>query len=176
MNGKKKFIGFHFKVITKDGHILPYRFYKPINQAPGNKYPLVLFLHGAGERGIDNRLQLSRFNPIAFWNKYPCFIIAPQCPDKEPGQPADKFAAAIPVCGGADLTFAAKFRNLPIWVFHEGADSVVLTKRSRDMVAAITATGGHPNYTEYPGVGHDAWGATYNNPEVWDWLFHQYRK
>jgi predicted peptidase len=49
-------------------------------------------------------------------------------------------------------------------------------KRSRDIVAAITAIGGHPKYTEYPGVGHGACTATYNNSEVWDWLFLQYRK
>ncbi len=82
-----KFSSFQFKILTADGHILPYRFYSPANLQPGKKYPLVFFLHGAGERGNDNRLQLFRFNPVAFWEKYPCFIVAPQCPNKLPGQP-----------------------------------------------------------------------------------------
>ncbi len=240
---EKKFGEFKFNVVTKDGHVLPYRFYVPPHLEPGKKYPLVFFLHGAGERGNDNRLQLMRFNPVAFWGKYPCFVLAPQCPNRQPGkpdgencwvppvfwgaqehtmkpnptwplqmamelldktiganpidrnriyitglsmggfgtwevlqrEPADLFAAAMPVCGGADLSFAPKFAKLPLWVFHGGIDSVVLTKRSRDMVAAILKAGGHPGYTEYPGVGHGAWTPTYTNPQVWDWLFAQHK-
>jgi len=34
---------------------LPYRWHAPDSPAPGKRYPLVLFLHGAGERGDDNR-------------------------------------------------------------------------------------------------------------------------
>jgi predicted peptidase len=88
----------------------------------------------------------------------------------------DRFAAAIPVCGGADLAYAGKLAHIPLWVFHGGADTVVKTQRSRDMVAALTAAGGHPKYTEIPGVGHSAWVYTYPKPEVWDWLFEQVRK
>ena len=88
----------------------------------------------------------------------------------------EKFAAAIPVCGGADLAFADKLVNLPLWVFHGGSDEIVKTQRSRDIVTAITAKGGHPKYSEYPGVGHGAWTATYANPEVWNWLFAQRKK
>jgi len=43
------------------------------------------------------------------------------------------------------------------------------------MVEAIRHHGGSPAYTEYPGVGHDAWTATYANPEVLTWLFAQRR-
>ena len=35
-----------------------YRFHKPECGEDGRKHPLVLFLHGAGERGDDNELQL----------------------------------------------------------------------------------------------------------------------
>ena len=87
----------------------------------------------------------------------------------------EKFAAAMPLCGGADLSFAPTLAHVPLWVFHGGADATVQPRRSRDMVAALVAAGGHPKYTEYPGVGHDCWGRTYSNPEVWDWLFTQVR-
>ena len=38
---------------------LKYRLLLPENFDPAQKYPLVLFLHGAGERGDDNKSQLT---------------------------------------------------------------------------------------------------------------------
>jgi predicted peptidase len=69
------------------GEVLPYRLLEPKPIAAGKKYPLVLFLHGAGERGADNERQLihgvPEFASPANRRKYPCFLIAPQCPEKE---------------------------------------------------------------------------------------------
>ncbi len=52
---------------------------------PDRKYPLVIFLHGAGERGDDNTKQLihgvAEFARDENRTKYPCFLIAPQCPE-----------------------------------------------------------------------------------------------
>ena len=84
-----------------------------------------------------------------------------------------KFAAAVPVCGGADLDYAPKLTHIPIWVFHGDADNTVPVTRSRDIVKSITEAGGHPKYTELAGVGHGAWVNTYNDPKVWQWLFAQ---
>jgi len=60
-----------------------YRLLKPETIEPGKKYPLVLFLHGAGERGGDNQSQL-KYLPAwlagaEYREKYPCFVLAPQC-------------------------------------------------------------------------------------------------
>jgi predicted peptidase len=41
------------------------------------------------------------------------------------------------------------------------------------MVEALKEAGGSPKYTEYEGVGHDSWTATYKNPEFYEWLFDQ---
>lgn len=80
---EKKFSGFEFRTFEENCHVLPYRIYHPAHLEPGKKYPLVIFFHGAGERGLDNRLQLFRFGAVAkFWDKYPCFIVAPQCPPR----------------------------------------------------------------------------------------------
>lgn len=68
-----------------DGKVLKYRLLKPAAQAANEKLPLVLFMHGAGERGNDNGAQLKN-GVLAFAKpeartKYPCFIVAPQVPN-----------------------------------------------------------------------------------------------
>jgi predicted peptidase len=60
-----------------------YRLMKPPVVEKKKKYPLVIFLHGAGERGSDNKLQLLYF-PAQMaqpeWReKFPCYLLAPQC-------------------------------------------------------------------------------------------------
>ena len=70
---------------VQNGATLPYRVLKPENIVAGKTYPLVIFLHGAGERGEDNSLQLTHaldlfLNP-ANRAKFPCFVLVPQCPN-----------------------------------------------------------------------------------------------
>ena len=85
----------------------------------------------------------------------------------------ERFAAAIPICGGGDPATAERIKHIPLWVFHGDADSAVKVSRSRDMVAALKQAGGEPKYTEYEGVGHDSWTRTYKSPEIYEWLFSQ---
>ena len=71
--------------IEEDGHDVSfrYRLFRPESADSQKKFPLVLFFHGAGERGSDNLNQLKYFptwmttKPLR--DKYPCFILAPQC-------------------------------------------------------------------------------------------------
>jgi predicted alpha-1,2-mannosidase len=236
---EKSFSEFGFGVYKKQNFTLPYRLYKPANVDITEKLPLVILMHGAGERGIDNRYQFYRMKGFPFWEKYPCIVLAPQCPTREntqsnsdcvwvdtpfgasastmketPTKPMQltislldsisslpqvdknriyitglsmggfatweliqrfpfKFAAAVPVCGGGDPSFASKLVHLPLWAFHGDADNTVLPQRSQEMIKAIKADGGNPLYTEYPGVGHGAWTATYANQKMWDWMFSQ---
>lgn len=214
---------------------LPYRIYTPRPIEDETVYPLIVFMHGAGERGSDNTTQLkhgvgSIIRFIERFNK-PAFVIAPQVADGHqwvdtpwsddahvlPKSPSasmslllglidsvnqtlpidrrriyitgismggfgtwdllmrrpDEFAAAIPICGGGDETSAHVIRDIPVWVFHGGDDQVVKTHRSRNMIEALEGVAGRPRYTEYPGVGHDSWTVTYDNPEVLQWLFEQ---
>ncbi|MFM7319870.1 MAG: dienelactone hydrolase family protein [Isosphaeraceae bacterium] len=204
-----------------DGKVLPYRIMLPEGYKADDKteYPLVLFLHGAGERGNDNAKQLvhgaGEFAKPANRQKYPAIVVAPQCPSGSFWTREDKnlmglldsvrkdyridarriyvtglsmggfgtwsliaatptlFAAAAPICGGGSTESAGKLVNLPIWVFHGDADTVVKPDLSRNMVKAIEKAGGKPKYTEYAGVGHDSWTATYANPDFIAWLFSQ---
>ena len=87
----------------------------------------------------------------------------------------ERFAAIVPICGGGNPADAAKLKNLPIWVFHGAKDPVVPPERSESMVKAIKAAGGNVKLTVYPDAGHDAWTATYENPELYRWLFAQKR-
>ncbi len=220
-----------------DGSTLPYRMLEPANIEPGKKYPLVVFLHGAGERGTDNAAQLKHgagaFAKPDAREKFPCFVFAPQCPkDKkwvemdwggtsgtapaDPGQMEhlvvgalesltkdlaidtdriyvtglsmggygtwdlitrypDKFAAAIPVCGGGDREKASLAKGVPVWAFHGLEDKVVLPVRTQDMIAGVRAAGGKAALTEYPGVAHDSWTYAYSEPNLLPWLFQQRR-
>jgi predicted peptidase len=60
-----------------------YRLLKPKTIEPGKTYPVILFLHGAGERGDDNKSQLkyfpSRMAEPDMRDAFPCYVIAPQC-------------------------------------------------------------------------------------------------
>lgn len=70
---------------THDGQKLLYRVLRPAKVEAGKKYPLVLFLHGAGERGSNNEAQLvhgsTLFTKKESRAKYPAYVIFPQCPN-----------------------------------------------------------------------------------------------
>jgi predicted peptidase len=64
---------------------MPYRILLPQHYDSSKTYPLLIFLHGIGERGTDNRKQLtwgsSLFQKDSIRSRYPAFIVFPQCPD-----------------------------------------------------------------------------------------------
>jgi predicted peptidase len=65
---------------------LPYGLLEPLKPVAGKKYPLVIYLHGAGERGTDNIKNIKHIQILFNYNifdKYPCYIFAPQCPKGE---------------------------------------------------------------------------------------------
>jgi predicted peptidase len=65
---------------------MPYRLMKPIDFKADEKkrYPLILSLHGAGGKGINNKKNLMVWNGVlaeeALRKKHPCFVISPQSP------------------------------------------------------------------------------------------------
>jgi len=86
------------------------------------------------------------------------------------------FAAGVTCSGGGDPAQAEKMKDLPIWIFHGGADQTLPVMLSRRMYAALKEAGSdNVFYTEYPNCPHDCWTRTYQNPEVWNWLFSQKR-
>lgn len=66
--------------------VLPYLLYLPEGYgADDSRWPLVLFLHGAGERGRDiERVRIhGPAKLIAQGRKFPFILVAPQCPEYE---------------------------------------------------------------------------------------------
>lgn len=64
---------------------LPYRLFVPRNYDAAKRYPLIVFLHGSGERGVDNQAQINANGPPRLASpevqaEHPCFVLAPQCP------------------------------------------------------------------------------------------------
>lgn len=201
-------------------------------------YPLVLFLHGAGERGEDNQAQLKWGGPQLVTDLQKagkCFVVAPQCPigkqwvntpwskgsystekvaisaelamaietvekvaaefridrsrfyvmglsmggfgtwDAITRRP-DLFAAAVPICGGADPSAAEKVKPVRVWTFHGDADTAVPVSGTREMVAALRKAGATDEtlkYDEYPGVGHNCWTKAWSTEGLWTWLLAQ---
>ncbi|WP_448633165.1 carboxylesterase family protein [Pedobacter panaciterrae] len=60
-----------------------YRVLFPENFDPNQKYPILFFLHGSGERGNDNEKQLTHggklFLKDSVRKKFPAIIVFPQC-------------------------------------------------------------------------------------------------
>src|SRR5664279_1427060 len=226
------------KYTNSKGDTLNYRLLFP-DADTLRKYPLVIFLHGSGERGSDNDAQLKwgveNFATDQNMMLHPAIVIAPQCPDKmswsnfsrtkissemrlipdpskpmqlvielihqlEKTMPVDTnriyitglsmggfgtydaierypglFAAAVPVCGGGDITRASSIAHIPIWIFTGAEDAAVNPLFSLDMVEALTRAGAHPGFTQYPEVGHFSWLGAYSDPLMMEWLFRQHK-
>lgn len=196
---------------------------------PEEGWPLVLFLHGAGERGDDLDL-VSVHGPPKVRTQIPelgmCVLLAPQCPagswwhpdplkalvlellDELPvdsnriyvtglsmggygtwgllARYPDLAAAAIPICGGGDvsrLNFGTEppfslgglleARQVPIRAYHGEADTVIPVAESRILVNALEGVGADVELVVYPGVGHDSWTETYLNRDLYRWMLKQ---
>ncbi|WP_159039886.1 prolyl oligopeptidase family serine peptidase [Christiangramia fulva] len=220
------------KYVSAEGDTLNYRMLVS-DYNPTSKYPLVIFLHGSGERGDDNEAQLKwgvlNFASDQNMKMHHPIVIAPQCPKDmswanfseedmalkpSPTRPMELlrelineavlklpvdtnriyitglsmggfgtydaitrypelFAAAVPVCGGGDVSKAETIANIPIWIFHGALDGTVDPVLSQNMVEALTKAGAHPGYTQYPETSHFSWIAAYSDPMLMDWLFSQ---
>ena len=81
--GDVKIIPDYEKFTTEIGE-LNYRILYPKNFDKSKNYPLTLFLHGIGERGDDNDLQLKYIDKVFLntknYNYFPSLVIFPQAP------------------------------------------------------------------------------------------------
>jgi poly(3-hydroxybutyrate) depolymerase len=229
---------FEAKIYDDGVDTLPYRIYVPEDYDSKKSYPLILFFHGAGERGNDNAAQLKNAVGQMFNSPnspvYDCIVIAPQCPagsqwvnvngwtdtqystDKIPeSKPlktalkilesvkkeynvdtdriyttglsmggyatwdllvrhTDLFAAAIPICGGADYRYAEKLVDVPIYTFHGLRDQTVPFSGTERMVSDILDAGGEKiTYVTYPDMDHIIWETAFATDGLFEWLLDQ---
>jgi predicted peptidase len=192
-----------------------YLLYLPQDYDKQESWPLMLFLHGAGERGSDLDLVKKHGPPklIAAGKKFPCIVVSPQCPQDKSWEPLElialldeisskhkvdtdriyvtglsmggfgtwrlaayaphRLAAIAPICGGGETYWTKQFVHLPVWAFHGAKDPGVPLERTQAMVNALKQNGGDPKLTVYPDAGHDSWTATYDNPQLYEWLLAQ---
>ena len=72
--------------VFAEGKVLPYRILYPENYDKNKKYPLLLLLHGAGERGKDNEKQLTWGSKLFIIpenrKNFPAIVVFPQCPEE----------------------------------------------------------------------------------------------
>jgi predicted peptidase len=186
---------------------------------PDKKWPLILFLHGAGERG-NNLERVKKHGVPKIVERRPDFpfiVLSPQCPDEATWWDhhltlkalldeimvkyavdvhriyltglsmggygtwsmamayPKLFAAIAPICGGGFPDFVSELKHVPVWAFHGAEDDVVKLEVSQRMVDALRACGGNVRFTVYPGVGHDSWTQTYDNPELYEWFLQHTR-
>jgi predicted peptidase len=224
---------------------LPYRLLLPKDYNPSKKYPLILFLHGSGERGNDNQAQLihgsSLFLRDSIRENYKAIVVFPQCPSNSfwsnvnivtdsiqktrvfnfqaDGAPTtsmklvlgllnylhgkyqldDKriyvgglsmggmgtfelvrrkpklFAAAFPICGGANAATARKLKAPSWWIFHGLKDNVVDPVYSKTMAAALKDEGARVKLTLYPEANHNSWDSAFAEKDLMSWLFSQHK-
>src|SRR5690554_6510896 len=73
--------------VSENGDTLKYRILYPENYDTNKSYPLIVFLHGAGERGDDNEKQLTHgadlFLDRENREKFPAIVVFPQCPEDQ---------------------------------------------------------------------------------------------
>ena len=189
------------------------------------QWPLILFLHGAGERGSNIEQVKKHGLPcvVEQGTELPFIVVSPQCPpgtnwvgqfdalrallDEIVATHAvdhqrvcltglsmggngtwqfatllpERFAAIAPVCGWGDFwagfpTAVCALKNLPVWAFHGDQDDIVPLAGSQQLVDALKECGGSVRFTIYPGVGHNSWSATYDNPELYTWFLSHTRR
>jgi predicted peptidase len=210
------------KILQKDITLtvtLPYLLYLPKDYDPQKRWPLVLFLHGSGQRGTDLTSVTKHGLPklVEEGQDFPFILVSPQCPkrsgwyvqtpalnvllDEIEGSYAvdpdriyvtglsmggygtwglavsnpQRFAALMPICGAGDPEEISVIKHVPTWVFHGDKDDVVPLAEVEATVNALKACGGNVKFTVYPGVGHNSWTQTYNNPEVYTWLLSHHK-
>jgi predicted peptidase len=229
-------------LLVNKNDTLPYRLLLPKNYDATKKYPLLMVLHGSGERGNDNEAQLvhgaKTFLQNEFRNKYAAIIVFPQCSQNSYWSNVDikqdstgkpnfvfnangaptvamklaqqllfqlikqyavntkqvyigglsmggmgtfeivrrnplTFAAAFPICGGANPATAQQLSKVKWWVFHGAKDDVVPAQKSIAMVAALKKVNASVKFTLYPEANHNSWDAAFANPALFAWLFAQ---
>jgi len=229
--------GFLDRTLELDGVEHRYQVFVPSAYDPDRAWPVILFLHGSGERGSDGLFptEIGLGSAIRrHADRFPAVVVFPQVPlgsnwietadvamaalekteseyNTDPdrvyltglsigGQGTwylaythpERWAAVVPVCGFVEnlrqwpaaapgvsdpyASIADALVDVPVWIFHGSADQTVPVEASRRMQEALQEVGADVTYSEFEGVGHNAWTPAYRSADLATWLFSQLRE
>jgi poly(3-hydroxybutyrate) depolymerase len=83
-HAQDRFPQFQARTHKEGDSALKYRLLVPKAYKPGTALPLIVWLHGSGEKGTDNTAPLLALDRtfLADAEKCPAFVLVPQCPDR----------------------------------------------------------------------------------------------
>lgn len=208
---------------------LAYRVKMPSLWAGAKSAPLLVILHGSGQRGYDCVRQLRGMPDTmcteSWGDAFPCAMLVPQCPEQMSWSSSitsdlnmtdvllqmiddvledrrldpervylcgnsmggfgawhlaaaapERFAAVVPIAGGASADLAEALKDVPLWALHSADDEVVSVDGTREIIEAIRTIGGEPQYTELTDAGHSAWKHAFREDSpILQWVFEQRR-
>lgn len=135
---------------------MPYRLFVPANYRQDMQYPLVLWLHGAGGAGTDNRAQISgdQVPGTRLWTKqqnqtkYPSFVLVPQSPTNWVSSGLDRLSLEMSLVLAVLEEVRSEFNVDPARIYVAGQSDGgigtwnVIIQRPSLFAAAIALCGG----------------------------------
>jgi predicted peptidase len=148
--------GFEGRVYRKGKNIMPYRLFIPAKYDKTNKYPLVIWLHGAGGAGTDNLKQIANdnyFGPHLWSNpqnqmKYPSFVLVPQTTGSwaefDPNDLSPEEGMMLAVLQSLEKEFSIDPQRIYLTGQSNGGNGTwdLITKRPALFAAAVPLCGG----------------------------------
>jgi predicted peptidase len=173
-----------FDYPKKPRHNMGYLLYLPTNYSSSSeKHPLILFLHGSGERGSKLSL-VKRHGPpkiVEERSDMPFIVVSPQLSLENQFFDPSALSALLDSIEEKyrvdkdQISVTGLSMGGGVWAIHGDIDGGVPFSETEQMIDALRAAGGDVKFTVHHGGGHDAWTSTYAMPEFYEWLLRHRR-
>ena len=143
--------GFLFRELSSGGRVYPYAVYVPRTYDPARPWPLVLFLHGRGESGLDGVKPIVQgIGTAVLWNseRWPAIVLFPQKPTED-SEWEQHETAVLAILDRTRKELRVDDDRISLTGISQGGHGTwVLGARHRDRWAALVAVcayaGAHP--------------------------------
>jgi predicted peptidase len=144
--------GFVGRTYKSPSHTMRYRLFIPTGYDASKKYPVVLWLHGSGSVGNDNRKQISSASTLGThtWTrpenqaKYPTFVLAPQTPPNKAWTSAGELETVLEILEALQKEFSIDAQRLYVAGQSMGGYGTwaIIALRPEVFAAAVPLCGG----------------------------------